>query len=116
MHGGSYNARDLASQSSLRNICYTDSRGCKFQVLIPDDAPDEHASFGIRVGPPDLTELNLPEKLEVRLNNQLYDRKMLTKADVRRRRGELIAVWQSVLQVDATVLHNLYEGVGISAS
>lgn len=100
----------------MREICYTDSRGCKFQVLIPDDAPDEHAVFGIRVGPPDLSELNLPLDIEVRLNNQLYARKMITRSDVRRRRGELIAVWQSVLQVDVTVLHNLYEGVGISAS
>lgn len=94
----------------MKNVEYVDPKGCKYLVTLPDDAPDEHAPFGIRIGPPDLAELGLPIELEVRLNNLLYARKLLTRADVRRRKQELFAVWQSAVSVDATTLHNLYEG------
>lgn len=93
----------------MREVCFEDELGRKFARLIPDDAPDTHALFGITVGPPDLSGLNLPTPLEVRLNNILYARRLLTRSDVRRRKQELFACWQAALQVDVTTLNNLYE-------
>lgn len=93
----------------MRSIEYKDELGRKFLVGVPDDAPDEHARYGLIIGPPDLSDLKLPLDMEVRLNNALYARKLLTRADVRRRKQELLAVWQSVLQVDAGLLAAVYE-------
>lgn len=100
----------------MRNVTYIDPEGRKFLVQLPDDAPDSHAPMGVPIGPPDLSDLNLPLAMEVRLNNALFARQLLTRNDVRRRRQELTAVWQSVLSVDSTVLHNLFEGVVVNAS
>lgn len=92
----------------MRELVHTSIDGHKYKVLIPDDAPDDHSEFGVLVGPPDLSDLNLPLELEVRLNNALFNRGLLTKQDVRRRRLELVAAWQSVLSVDANRLMELY--------
>jgi CRISPR/Cas system CMR-associated protein Cmr3 (group 5 of RAMP superfamily) len=96
---------------ATRDVVYKDSAGRKYLVQIPENAPDSHAKLGVRVGPPDLSELKLPLTLEVRLNNALFDRGLIKLSDVRRRHAELIAVWQAVLRVDSTVLRNLYEGM-----
>lgn len=101
----------------MKQVKYTDHLGRVFLSELPDNAPDEHAALGAIVGPPDLSELNLPLDMEVRLNNSLYARGLFTSQDLRRRRGELLAVWQSVLQVDVVKLVNLYEGAtGASGS
>lgn len=94
----------------MKHATYTDGYGRKFLVELPDTAPDEHAPMGIVIGPPDLEPLGLPLDLEVRLNNNLYARGLFTDRDVSRKRGELLAVWQSVLQVDSVRLINLYKG------
>lgn len=92
----------------MRKVIYETPEGHKYKVLLPDDAPDSHAEFGVVIGPPDLSELGLPLELEVRLNNALFNRGLLTLQDVRRRRLELIAAWQSVLAVDANKIMELY--------
>lgn len=94
-----------------KRITYVDDLGRKFLMELPDSAPDEHASMGIQIGPPNLESLDLPIDLEVRLNNSLYARGLFTERDLNRRRGELLAVWQSVLHVDTTRLVNVYKGV-----
>lgn len=95
----------------MRIVTFKDAQGRKFLVEVPNDAPESHAKLGVRLGPPDLSELKLPLSLEVRLNNALFDRGLIRRGDVRRRLPELIAAWQSVLRVDASILMNLYEGV-----
>lgn len=100
----------------MKTTTYVDPDGRKFAVQLPDDAPNDHAQYGVRVGPPDLGDLNLPLALEVRLNNGLFNRKLLTRADVRKRKQELFAVWQAALHVDSTTLLSLYEGVVPHAS
>lgn len=90
----------------MKVVNYKDGRGRWYRVTLPDDSDD--AEFGIVVGPPDVDELNLPEELGTRLNNQLYERGIITKADAKRKRGELIAVFQAALKTDAQRLYDLY--------
>lgn len=98
-----------------KRVTYVDGFGRKFLMEIPDSAPDEHAPMGIQIGPPNLESLGLPLDLEVRLNNSLYARGLFTDRDLNRKRGELLAVWQSVLHVDTTRLINVYKGVDIGS-
>jgi hypothetical protein len=93
----------------MREAHFETETGERYKVLLPDDAPDEHAEYGIIVGPPPLDELNLPTEVAVRLNNQLFDRGLFTWREVRQRREELLAVWQAVLRVDVGRLHDVYE-------
>lgn len=79
-------------------------------VEVPEGYEDIPQS-GIRIGPPDINSLNLPLPLEyeVRLNNQLYDRKLFSPADVRRRPEEIKAALQAVLKLDVLKIINLYK-------
>ncbi len=76
-------------------------------TLVPPGKEDE-AAKGVPVGPPDLSPLNLPLEIEIRLNNQLFQRKLLTLKDVRRRANEVFASIQSVLRIDVAAVTSLY--------
>lgn len=93
----------------MREVEYEDVDGRKFLVQIPDDAPDEHAMYGIIVGPPDLMTLGLPTEIEVRLNNQLFNRGLIRRRDARKDRGGLLGALMSVLKVDSQKILELYE-------
>lgn len=95
----------------MREVVYTDEGGKKFKVLIPDEAPDTHAKFGLIVGPPDLSALNIPKDMEIRLNNQLFNRGLFTNKDVLTRRREVVAALQATLALDADKIINLYRGI-----
>lgn len=94
----------------MRQIDSTDARGLQRRIELPDDASDDEINAGILVGPPDLSPLDLPPDLEVRLNAELWNRGLFTYADVLRKRNELLAAWQAVLRVDVTRLMALYAG------
>jgi hypothetical protein len=94
----------------MRRVAHKESNGMKYYVNIPNDAPDEHSAYGVRIGPPDLSKLNLPTQLEIALNNALFDRRLISLTDVRARPQEVYAALQSALRVDATTIMNLYEG------
>ena len=85
----------------MRKVDYQDSKGRMTQRLVPDDAPDANARYGIVVGPPDLDSLGLPQEVEIRLHNELFNRGLLTLDDVRKRRPEIMAAVQAALKVDA---------------
>jgi len=87
---------------------YTDEIGRKYQVEIPAEYKDE-PELGIVIGPPILESLNLPEKYEVILNNQLYDRKLFTWSDVRRRPEEIRAALKAMFRADELAIMNLYK-------
>lgn len=95
----------------MRSVKFEDSRGRWSVRELPDDAPEEHASYGIVVGPPDLSPLNLPEEVETRLNNELFHRGIITVADVNGRRRELRTAIEAALRLDVETLHALYAGV-----
>ena len=94
----------------MKEVVHTEPNGIKYVVRVPDNAPDEHSSYGVRVGPPDLGKLNLPITIEVALNNALFDRRLLSLNDVRIRPQEVYSALQSALKIDATTIMNLYQG------
>lgn len=88
----------------------TRNGGMKYKVLVPDDAPVENYKYGIIIGPPDLSGLNLPHEFEVRLNNELYNRGLITKKDIVRSRDNVIfGALQAMLKVDTQRITELYE-------
>lgn len=93
----------------MRETTYTDEAGRKTYVLLPDDAPDSHAPYGIRVGPPSLEGLELPEEIEIRLHNLLYARRILTVRDARSRRNEVLSAIQASLHSTLQNVLALYD-------
>ncbi len=91
----------------LQKVEYRDGDGRKFLVQVPLGFEDM-AESGIPVGPPDLSELELPLEMEVKLNNQLYDRNLFTLADVRRRPEDIGAALKAVLRIDVLRIKSLY--------
>lgn len=89
-------------------IVATVRAGKKCRVIVPDEASENTWQYGVLVGPPDLSELGLPEDIEVRLNNELFNRGLITKRDLRRRGAEVVAALQAALKVDAQRIIELY--------
>jgi hypothetical protein len=67
--------------------------------------------MGIPVGPPNLSELGLPENIERALSIELFNRGLITRDDVRRRPQEVLAALQAALKINATKIMNLYREV-----
>lgn len=88
-------------------VNYEDVEGRWWVVLVPQGHEDE-SHMGIPVGPPDLSPLGLPEALEIRLHNQLFQRGLLTARDIRGRAKEVFAAVQSAYQVDVAAVTGLY--------
>jgi hypothetical protein len=97
---------------SMRKVEYKDHDGRYKVVLLPEDALDHEASKGILVGPPVLMDLNLPKETEIRLNNELFIRGIITKDDATRHRQEVVAALQAALKVDAGKVIDVYTGRG----
>lgn len=93
---------------SLKRAEWTDPDGRRKVVLIPEES--DQAEMGIPVGPPPLDELGLPLEIEVRLNNELVNRGILTAVDALRNRAEISLALQSVLKLDADRIVQTYVG------
>ena len=93
----------------MRKIEYINKDSMSHYVGIPDEAPDSHAMYGIVIGPPDLSNLELPKQVEVRLNNELFVRGLITIADVRKRRIDVLGALQSALAVDVAKVIEIYK-------
>lgn len=87
---------------------YTDSIGRKFEVEAPEDF-DGDLKYANIIGPPLLENLQLPVQLEVRLHNELYARGILTKADARKRRNEIVSILQRVLAIDVDRIQEAFQ-------
>jgi hypothetical protein len=81
----------------------------KYKATVPDDAPKNLWNAGIIIGPPDLSGLELPPIIEVRLHNELFNRGLITELDVRKRASEVFAALQSALRVDSTRVLEAYQ-------
>lgn len=92
----------------LRQLEYVDSKGFKWKVLVPDDAPDSHAQFGVVIGPPQLDELELPIDMHRRLHNELYSRHLFGVKDALARRGDITAAIMFAFKVDTERLVEIY--------
>lgn len=95
---------------SLQRVIHIDESGRKKYVLLPEGVSENEADKGIPVGPPDFTELGLPEELEVRLNNELFNRGIIEVKDALRGRDQIQAALMSVLKVDAGRVVEAYTG------
>lgn len=96
----------------MRQASYEDALGRKIAVLLPEGAPDVDAPMGLRLGPPSLESLDLPEEVEVRLHNQLFERRLFTQADVRARRQDIFGALQATFKVDIARIAALYTEEG----
>lgn len=93
----------------MRQVAYTDPEGRKFMVWLPAGVDDALAGeVGAFIGPPSLSPLGLPRRVEVALNNELFHRRLFTFADVKQRRVELQAALMAALKIDATTLFGLF--------
>lgn len=94
----------------MERLEFKDEDGRKFLVEVPDGQQDM-AESGIVIGPPDLRELEImtdPVRFEIELHNQLYERRLFTLADVRRRPEGIGAALQQILKVDVLRIRHLY--------
>lgn len=99
---------------SLKRASWKDSDGRIKVVLIPEDAGEEQAEMGIPLGPPSLLGLNLPEEIEIRLNNELANRGILTANEALRNRQEIMSAIQSALKLDIDRVIGMYVGSDFS--
>lgn len=97
----------IHTDGRLIDVTYEDESGRWWKVLVPEGA-DTPASMGIPVGPPDISELNLPHDVGVRLHNQLFTRGLFTRDDLRGRGREVHAALQAAYRVDAVAVTALY--------
>lgn len=96
--------------SGLRKVTYTDTEGRLKVSMLPDKALDIEAPNGVPVGPPNLGELGLPKEIEVRLNNELFARGIITAQDAVKRRPEVLGALMAALKVDAGHIVDVYIG------
>lgn len=80
----------------MRQVVWTDKDGFKRVSLIRDTDPEELASSGIPVGPPDL-ELVDWEEVKRDLNNFLVDHGLLTYRDLMRQNSGVSKAVRSCL-------------------
>lgn len=95
---------------SLKRASWIDPEGRKRVVLLPEDQGAENAEMGIPVGPPSFAELNLPIEIEVRLNNELVNRNIVTTTDALKNRAEILLAIQWALKVDVDRIIQMYAG------
>lgn len=93
---------------SLKRASWIDTEGRKKVVLIPEES--DQPEMGIPVGPPPLTDLGLPLELEVRLNNELVNRGILTPVEALKNRAEISLAIQSALKLDVDRIIQMYTG------
>ena len=93
---------------SLKRASWTDPEGRKKVVLIPEES--DQPEMGIPVGPPPLTDLDLPLELEVRLNNELVNRGIITPVEALRNRAEISLAIQSALKLSVDRIIQMYTG------
>lgn len=84
----------------MRETSFTDERGRRWAVLLPEGLPEIDASLGLPLGPPSLEGLGLPPEIEVRLHNELFNRRIFTERDAKTRRADIFGALQHALRVD----------------
>lgn len=92
----------------MREASYTDAEGKSWWVALPEGIPDNDASMGLPLGPPDLSSLGLPKEMEIKLHNQLFSRRIFTYKEARARRTDIFAALQSAFAFDTEKIVQLY--------
>lgn len=81
----------------------------KYKAIVPDGSDPSTWSYGVIVGPPDLSILGLPYDIEVRLHNELYVRGLIKYVDVRRDMRSVTGALMAALKVDTQLIAQAYE-------
>ena len=98
----------------MRIVDWTDERGRKYRVRLPDGAKDEDAPMGILIGPPDVVDnLGYPEPMATRLHNLLHERGLFNVDIVRKTPQALQSVLRAALQVDVHILQDAFVKAGM---
>ncbi len=92
----------------MKKTTYKDNDGRNWWVYLPDNAPSNEANTGIPIGPPSLEDLEIPKSFEVALHNQLFNRKIFTSADIKRRRADVVSAIRSAYKTDSETLYAHY--------
>jgi len=92
----------------MRQTTYKDDLGRKWAVLLPDGVPDEAAAQGIPIGPPPLDSLGLSLDVEVRLHNQLFERRLFTNRDALARRTDVLGAVQAAFKMSMQAVLLVY--------
>jgi hypothetical protein len=96
----------------LIKAVWVDDKGRKWLRQVPVGHEDE-AQFGIELGPPDVSGLELPEAILIKLHNELFNRGLITWLDVRQRPQEVQAALQAALKIDTGAIMSLYREVRV---
>lgn len=80
----------------------------KYRVIVPDGSPENTWQYGIVIGPPDLSGLDLPPALLVRLHNELFARGLITKNDAQKRIQDITGALMAALKTDAQTIQAIY--------
>lgn len=93
----------------MKQTDWTDERGRRFRVLLPDGADAGDAALGVPVGPPDIVDgLGLPPETATRLHNELHARGLWGVKEARRDPQAVFGALQAALKVDTQGLLNAY--------
>lgn len=90
-------------------IVQIEKLGRKYKVIVPDDADKSTWQYGVVLGPPDLSALDLPPSIAIRLHNELFARGLITKKDASRRITDITGALMAALKTDAQTIHAIYE-------
>ena len=85
--------------------------GKKYKAIVPDGSLEAMWQYGIIIGPPDLSGLRLPHEIEVRLNNELFNRGLISKKDLRNNINNVQGALMAALRVDVQTILAAYEEV-----
>jgi len=98
----------------VKIVTWTDERGRKYKMRLPEGANDKDAHMGILIGPPEVVDyLGYPEPLATRIHNLLFDRGLFTVEDVRKQPQSLQSVLRAAFQVDIHILHDAFVKSGM---
>ena len=92
----------------MKTLSYVDEEGRSHAVFLPNGTSEADVAKGLPLGPPSLESLGLPEKVEIRLHNELFARRIFTATDVRKRRIDVFGALQSALKVDTERIVQIY--------
>lgn len=96
----------------MRLLDYTDERGRRWRVALPEDAPDSDAARGALIGPPPVADdIGLPEPQATRLHNELHRRGLYRLRDVQRRPQDVQAALMAALGLDMQRIAQAYQAL-----
>lgn len=92
----------------MLDVTYVDSKKRKFRVTLPDgEINPEHGLF---IGPPFLDDLDLPEDVQIKLHNELFERGIITLQDAIKNRTAVEQAIRVALRLSVEKILGVYHG------